>query len=441
MNKQAATEHSPTPQIPCAGEILVVDDSPSSLRALSLLLIEAGFRVREAPNGSLALWTVQTKAPELILLDVRMPGMDGFELCRHLKADPACAAVPVIFLSAQDEPTDKVLGLQVGGVDFINKSAHSAEILARIDTHLALARVKQTLEAERADLEARVEQRTAERLKAEAENRVLERKLWQAQKMEAVGQLAGGIAHDFNHALSLILGFSEFARKALAAGKLDRLDYYLAEITKASAAGQEIVRNLLAFSRVEEPTRDCIDIAETLGHTVEALRLHLPEHTTLNLHMAPALPRVAIRAMNVQQIITNLILNARDAIADAGGGAGNTDGNIVVTCSPQSIPAHQLHLCASCHKHFQGDFCVLSVQDNGAGIHPENTERLFEPFFTTKDIGQGSGLGLPMVHGMVHSAGGHIEVISNPRTGTHFNTGTRFNILLPAQPGPSPANP
>ena len=150
------------------GEILVVDDSLSSLRLLSSILRQAGYRVREAASGPLALWTIGTRLPDLILLDVRMPGMDGFEVCRRLKANLTSARVPVIFLSAQDETTDKVQGLGLGAVDFVNKSSAHEEILARIDTHITLARVKLALEMERATLEERVSERTAELLRGKS---------------------------------------------------------------------------------------------------------------------------------------------------------------------------------------------------------------------------------------------------------------------------------
>ena len=146
------------------GEILVVDDTTASLAFLSELLSKEGYSVRVAPNGDLALWTVEARIPDLILLDVRMPGMDGFEVCRRLKASPLTHAVPVIFLSAQSEVADKVRGFQVGGVDYIGKPFASEEVLQRVATHVSLARVTRELEAERLHLEANVARRTAELL-------------------------------------------------------------------------------------------------------------------------------------------------------------------------------------------------------------------------------------------------------------------------------------
>jgi diguanylate cyclase (GGDEF)-like protein/PAS domain S-box-containing protein len=152
------------------GEVLIVEDTPASLKLLSDLLTEAGYYVRQAPNGELALWTAQSRPPELILLDVRMPGIDGFEVCRRLKENPELSQVPVIFLSAQHDTDDKVRGFALGAVDFIPKPFQAEEILARTDAHVRLGRAQKALAAERALLEERVVERTAE-LAKEVEQR------------------------------------------------------------------------------------------------------------------------------------------------------------------------------------------------------------------------------------------------------------------------------
>ncbi|MTV37129.1 EAL domain-containing response regulator [Duganella radicis] len=152
------------------GEVLIVEDTPASLKLLSDLLTEAGYYVRQAPNGELALWSAQSRPPELILLDVRMPGIDGFEVCRRLKAAPELSQVPVIFLSAQHDTDDKVRGFELGAVDFIAKPFQAEEILARTDAHVKLGRAQKALAAERALLEERVAERTAE-LAKEVEQR------------------------------------------------------------------------------------------------------------------------------------------------------------------------------------------------------------------------------------------------------------------------------
>ncbi|OYO27808.1 GGDEF domain-containing response regulator [Janthinobacterium sp. PC23-8] len=150
------------PEVNTKGEVLIVEDTPASLKLLSDLLGGAGYAVRQAPNGELALWTAQARPPDLILLDVRMPGLDGFEVCRRLKAMPELCQVPVIFLSAQHDTDDKVRGFALGAVDFIAKPFQAEEILARTDAHVRLRHAQLQLAQERVTLERRVTERTAE---------------------------------------------------------------------------------------------------------------------------------------------------------------------------------------------------------------------------------------------------------------------------------------
>jgi len=152
-------------------EILVVDDTPANLKLLSMLLAEQGYRVRPASNGLLALRSVAAKAPDLILLDIRMPDMDGYTLCRQIKADPRLAPIPVIFISALNETSDKVQGFSVGGVDYLTKPFEPAEVLARVRTHLDLWRLQRRQAQVQSELELRVRERTAELAQA---NRALQ---------------------------------------------------------------------------------------------------------------------------------------------------------------------------------------------------------------------------------------------------------------------------
>ena len=158
-------------------EILVVDDTPANLRLLTNILAEQGYRVRPALGGALALRSVAMKPPDLILLDVRMPEMDGYTVCRHLKADPAVRSVPVIFISALNESTDKIQGFAAGGVDYITKPFEPAEVLVRIRTHLELWRLQQRQAQIQVELEERVRERTAELAEANLALRSSEERL------------------------------------------------------------------------------------------------------------------------------------------------------------------------------------------------------------------------------------------------------------------------
>lgn len=414
---------------PCHREVLLISDPASSLSCLPVILSGAGYVVREAPVGDPALRTLKAHPPELVLLDIGTPAMDDFDIYRRIKAEAGIRDIPVILFSARDEAPHKVQGLRVGTVDFIGRNFTEDEMLARIDTHIAFGRVKKALEKERAALENRVRERTEElrqdiarRLAAEEENRALERALWQARKLEAIGLLAGGIAHDFNHLLSLILGYAQFAQNALASGKTEKLAGYLAEILKAGDEGRAVVGQLLAFSRADELASEAVDIGGVIAEAVDSLRPAMGAGIGLDFAATGPLPPLFIKPVQARQVATNLILNARDAIA-----ARPDGGSIAVRLSMER--PHPAQTCVSCRKPFAGEHLLLTVEDDGHGIAPEILDRLFDPFFTTKDIGKGVGLGLPMVHGITHSAGGHMTLDSPP------GGGSRFRIWLPAASG------
>ncbi|MEM1279089.1 MAG: response regulator, partial [Cyanobacteria bacterium P01_H01_bin.152] len=144
------------------GDILIVDDKPDNLRVLSALLNEKHYKVRSVISGRLALMVAQEAQPDLILLDVMMPDINGYEVCRHLKRQETTAGIPIIFLSALDTPIDKVKAFEVGGVDFITKPFHAEEVMIRIDTQLKLKQAQRELQAINLELEKRVKKRTVQ---------------------------------------------------------------------------------------------------------------------------------------------------------------------------------------------------------------------------------------------------------------------------------------
>jgi two-component system NtrC family sensor kinase len=173
--------------------ILVVDDTPENLRLLAGILSEKGYLVRPVPNGKLALSASQKMPPDIVLLDIMMPEMDGYEVCQRLKDCEVTKDVPVIFISAINDVTDKVKAFAVGGVDFITKPFQVEEVLARIETHLKICSLQQTLQEKNQDLATAIHQ-----LQATQEH------LIQSEKMAALGQLIAGIAHEINTPLGII---------------------------------------------------------------------------------------------------------------------------------------------------------------------------------------------------------------------------------------------
>jgi PAS domain S-box-containing protein len=247
-----------------------------------------------------------------------------------------------------------------------------------------------------------------------SERKALESRLRQAQKMEALGQLTGGIAHDFNNLLTGIMGYVALAAER-AGGADAKLASHLEQALASSRRARDLIQQMLTFSRGQRGRPRPVSLAAMVEQSLKLLRGTLP--ATLEVHaQAEEAPAVMLDPVQIEQVLMNLLINARDATA----GIGRID----VAVRPARLAAKAT--CASCRKRFKGRLVELSVSDTGSGIAPAVLERIFEPFYTTKEVGRGSGMGLAMVHGIVHDHGGHIAVESKPREGS------RFRIFLPA---------
>jgi PAS domain S-box-containing protein len=253
------------------------------------------------------------------------------------------------------------------------------------------------------------------------EHRRLQQELLQSQKLEAVGRLAGGIAHDFNNLLTTILGYSEL----LLRGRPDdaELQEDVGEIRKASERAASLTRQLLAFSRKQVIEPRVLDLNALVGESIRMLRPLIGEDIELSTVLAPNLPSVRADPVQIEQVIVNLAVNARDAMP--GGG------KILLETAVRRIDAGSARpggLAA-------GDFVTLRVTDTGSGMDEATQERIFEPFFTTKEKGKGTGLGLSTAYGIVKQSGGDIRVRSARQAGS------TFEILLPALREKATENP
>jgi len=254
------------------------------------------------------------------------------------------------------------------------------------------------------------------------ERKRLEAQLIHAQKIESIGRLAGGIAHDFNNLLTVISGGLELGLADLPADHLSRLS--LVEAANAAQSAAALTRQLLAFSRKEVIAPKVLDLNQVIHRVEKMIPRLIGEDIALTTICATDLAPIRFDPAQVEQIIVNLAVNARDAMA-----AG---GHLTIETSNVRLDAED----AGHHVDLQpGDYVLLAVSDDGAGMSDEVRSHLFEPFFTTKDAGKGTGLGLAMVYGAVQQNGGRIEVFSEPARGT------TFKIYLPAQTAPRDALP
>jgi two-component system, cell cycle sensor histidine kinase and response regulator CckA len=248
----------------------------------------------------------------------------------------------------------------------------------------------------------------------------LETQLEQAQRMEAVGRLAGGIAHDFNNLLTVIGGHTIFALRHAADGT--QLRQHLEEVQRAAKRASALTQQLLTFSRRQTSEMEVLQVNDVVGRLESMLRPLIGEHITLRTLLAPGLGAVRANRVQVEQVVMNLALNARDAMPEGGTITIQTE-NVVVN---GHFVQEQLRLS-------RGPYVLLSVSDTGVGMDAVTQARIFEPFFTTKGPGEGTGLGLATVYGLVQQAGGAIYVYSEPEHGSVFK------VYLPRIEAPAEA--
>ncbi len=263
------------------------------------------------------------------------------------------------------------------------------------------------------------------RKKAEAHRNELEAQLRESHKMQAVGTMAGGIAHDFNNILGAILGNVELAKADCTAGS--PVLESLLEIDKAGRRARDLVRQILTFSRNEPPQRSAVSLAEVAHDTERLLRVTLPPAIELHMQLQAGLPPVLADATQVEQALLNLCTNAVHAIQGQGGERGSIHVE-AATVQPDQRLSERLGLAPI-------DYVALTVRDSGPGMDAATLERIFEPFFTTKPVGQGTGLGLAVVHGVMRTHEGGVDVQSTP------GQGSRFTLYFPVATGQAPAAP
>jgi signal transduction histidine kinase len=375
---------------PVRGDILVVEDTPASLQLLSRLLTDAGYRVREAPNGELALWSAQAQAPELVLLDVRMPGIDGYEVCSRLKRMPGLDEVPVIFLSAHSDTDDKLRGFQVGGVDFISKPFQFEEVNARVQSHLKIRRLQQQLAAHNDRLQKESRQRLAE--------------IAHLNRNASATVYCAALMHELNQPLAAIMSNAEAAELFLKMNppQLGDVEEILADIRRDDRRASDLIQRMRELLKKSDPVVQKLDLNDAVRQVCTLLSGEARmRRIVLRMQLAPHALPVAADPVQLQQVLINLVLNAFDAMAQVADGV--------------------LAVCLATRRRGDRTAEVL-VSDQGCGF-PEGHERVFESFFTTKP--HGMGLGLSIAAAIVQAHGGSIWA------GNHAGGGAAVGFALP----------
>jgi two-component system, NtrC family, sensor kinase len=441
--------------------ILIVDDEPNNLRVLSAILSDRGYRVRQAIDGQTALNAVQVALPDLILLDVLMPGMGGYEVCQQLKIDPATCEIPVIFLSALNQTQDKVKGFEVGGVDYITKPFQVEEALARIDRQLTICSLQRQLQQKNEELETqnqRLQTEIAERQRTETQlqdktqqlSSTLEDlkrtqlELVQVEKMSSLGQLAAGVAHEINNPLNFIYANLDYVteysqvllellnlykqhdpephpeiQKVLEESELDFLVQDFPRVLQSMQVGaeriQDLVESMRHFARIDSAQMQEIDIHQGLDSTLVILQNRLREQanrTAIEVQRDySAIPPVRCYPGQINQVLMNLLSNAIDAIEEKLEVAESTF-KPTITITTKAIES-----CTNANP----KLVEIGIIDNGSGIPPQIKDYLFDHFFTTKPVGKGTGLGLSISYSIiVDRHHGQIKYHSEPGQGTQF---------------------
>ena len=388
------------------GDILVVEDTPASLKLLTRLLEGAGYRVRQAPNGELALWSASSQPPELILLDVRMPGMDGYEVCLRLKQQEALRDVPVIFLSAYNDTDDKLRGFEVGGVDFISKPFQFEEVNARVMAHLKIGRLQQALHYQNENLAQLVETKAGElsaaRLSllserqqrdfAERESRLRLAEIAHMNRNASATVYCAALVHELNQPLAAIMSNAEAAELFLKMDPppLAEVAEILGDIRRDDLRASELIQRMRELLKKSEAAASTLNMNDIVANAVTLLTSEARmRKMALRQTCAPVALAVSADRIQLQQVLINLTLNGMDAMA--GCGEGRRELEIVTRVA-------------------DGRDAEVLVRDRGCGFD-HDLGRVFESFFTTKP--QGMGLGLSISAAIIAAHGGRVWAENN----------------------------
>ncbi len=423
--------------------ILIVDDDAITRTTVDRVLTKAGYCTCQADCGESAVATVQECTPQLVLLDVMMPGIDGFETCRRLREQWDAQVLPILMMTGLEDAQGVDKAFQEGATDFITKPLHWTLLVQRVrfalraramaielasnvnelrDANARAAEYRVQLERMNAELEDRVERRTQELGATQSQ-------LLKAEKLASVGHLAAGVAHEVNNPLSVVTGnlgtLGEYTSSLLqlidaydaavetsARQQFDALreqldlDFLCEDLPDLLGQSREelqrvkrTVQDLRSFAQIDQRGFQFVDLNACMDRAVSLMQSQLGERIEIERRYAADLPEVECMVAELSQVFSNLLRNAIQAVAEEG------------------------RLCLSSGQ--EGGEIWFEVQDEGCGIAEDVLPRIFDPFFTTREVGAGAGLGLSVAYGVIEQHNGRIEVES--ATGS----GSRFRVVLP----------
>jgi signal transduction histidine kinase len=412
---------------PAAGPpvVYVVDDDPGIRQTVIDILALAGIAAEGFASGRAAEACCGAGRPDLAVVDQRLPDTTGIALSDRLKsADPDLGVILLTGYASADNaiaavgvaddyltkpvPPDELVRSVKAGLDRTRLRRENRQLVTRLqqlNASLEATVAERTRELEAAHEQALEDQAIHHRLQAQAARERLENRLHQAERLESLGQLAGGVAHDFNNLLAVILNCAAFVAEATVGNDSVRAD--VEQIRAAAERAAALTRQLLIFGRREQARLEALDLSLITADLQGLLARSIGENIALIVHPGRGLPAVHADRGQIEQVLVNLAVNARDAMPDGG--------TLTIETSLAQLGDEEALLHPNVRP---GRFVALSVSDTGLGMSPDVVRRIFEPFFTTKPTGQGTGLGLATVHGIVTAAGGSLSVDSQPGAGT-----------------------
>jgi signal transduction histidine kinase len=375
-------------------DILLVDDNPVNLRLLSQMLTARDYQVRSVTDGGRALESARSKPTDVILLDVMMPDIDGYEICSRLKADEATADIPVIFISALGDAEDKVRAFEVGGVDYITKPLQIEEILARLETHLSLQRLQRELRAANRELSKRLDELDEANAKLQAQN-------------EALVAYDRSVSHDLKNPIGFIATTAELLVESFDRLDEEELRYLLANVARRAYKANSIVESLLLLAQPGAVECKPLDMSEVVASAVDGLHTMIQEYGA-HIQIPNTFPAACGQTAFVERVWDNYISNAIKY--------GGDPPRVRIGGDP-----------------LDNGWVRFWVEDNGTGVKPEDRTRIFDAFTRYSDGRvEGHGLGLSIAKRIVQKMGGEVGIEDAHELGPDADgRGSRFSFTLP----------